>query len=324
MITPSIDERLTRIGPAGSPDPDALVGAYALLSARLDPDVATAGTTDITVLDRRRARRRGLVALVASAAAVAILAVPVLDVAGSDPASSASAAEVLRRAAQGAASQTGDARDAAYWHTALVYSDEQAGVKKERVEEWAGRHDWSVISRSSVEGGRPYLSGHSTFAADLTWAEVFALPTDPGPLERALRRSLQADDPDPVTDGAMWSAVVDLLTASPAPPDLRQGLWEVAAQLPGARSGGEVTDSTGRPGELVIHDRERLILDPETGLLLEMVWDYGKDIPPYRATYLDQGPAETTPHALSPDLPPGCTLDGPCDNGRALEVQRRG
>ena len=324
MNTPTIDERLTRIGPAGSPDPDALVGAYALLSARLDPDAARAGKSGARSLDRRRARRRGLVALVASAAAAAILAIPVLDVAGSDPGSRASAAEVLRRAAQGAASQPGDARDAAYWHTTFVYSDEQAGARKERIEEWAGRRGWSVISRSSVEGGTPYVSGHSTFGADLTWAEVVALPTDPGSLERALRRTLQADDRKPVTDGAMWSAVVDLLTASPAPPKLRQGLWEVAAQLPGARSGGEITDSTGRPGELVVHDRERLILDPATGFLLELVWDYGKDIPPYRATYLDQGPTNTAPEASAPDLPPGCSLGEHCDGGDAVAAQAQG
>lgn len=331
MNTPTVDDRLSRIGPTGSPDPDALAAAYAQLTGRLElPDTVDVPrnlvpqpqgprTAAVRQLGRRRARRISLTVLVGAAAAFAVVAIPVLSTGGRTPISTASAAEVLLRAGEAAGEQPGDSRDAAYWHTSYVYTDVQAGVESARVETWAGHQEWSVMVNTAEGSSEPFLSGHAIFGPRITWDELFALPTDPAALESALRRYLQPDDPDSINDAAIWGAVFDLLAASPATPALRQALFEVAAQLSDTTAGGDVTDSTGRPGVLVIHNSERLIVDPETGLLLERVWDYGTDIPPYRATYLEQGPTDTAPYAPYPDLPAGCTLDAPCDGGHAVE-----
>ena len=316
----TLDDRLTRIGPTGSPDADGLADAYAQLSARLElPETADVPRVDaVGQLRGRRARRISLTVLVGAAAAFAIVAIPVLSTGGRTPISTASAAEVLISAGQAAGEQPGDARNAAYWHTSFVYTDIQAGVESARVETWAGREEWSVRVNTTDGSAEPFLSGHARFGPRLTWDELFALPTDPAALEDELRRRSQPDDPSAVTDAAIWGAVTDLLATSPATPALRKALFEVAAQLSGTTLGGDVTDSTGRRGVLVINGIEGLILDPQTGLLLESVGDYGPDIPPYRATYLEQGPAETAPYAPYPDLPAGCTLGEHCDGGHAL------
>lgn len=130
--------------------------------------------------------------------------------------------------------------------------------------------------------------------------------------------------PAEVNDAALWGAVTDLLAYSPAPPALRQALFEVAAGLSGTTVRGEVTDSQGRPGIFVINGVDGLILDPETGLLLERVWDDGSGELHYRATYVSQGPTDSAPFAPYPDLPEGCTLDMHCDGGYALLPSAQG
>ena len=320
MNTPTLDDRLTRIAPTGSPDPEGLTRAYAQLNARLEVpstvDVSEAAV--VSQFRKRRVRRISLTALVGAAAALAVVAIPVLSTGERSPISTASAAEVLFSAGQAAAEQQGDARDAAYWHTAYTYSGAQAGLESGRVETWAGRQEWSVIVNTSEGSTEPFLSDHALFGPRITWDELFALPTDPVALEDELRRHSQPDDPGSVSDTQIWGAVLDLLAGSPATPALRQALFEVAAQLPDTTVGGEATDSTGRPGFLVIRNDERLIVDLETGLLLERVWDFGADIPPGTATYVEQGPTDTAPYAPYPDLPPGCTLDMHCDGGHAV------
>ncbi len=328
MNTPTLDDRLTRIGPTGSPDPDGLVDAYAHLSARLEaPDLNGAPrSAAVQMIRRRRARRISLTVLVGAAAAFAIVAIPVLSTDGGTPISSASAAELLIRAGQAAGEQPDVSRDAAYWHSVQisdVWSDASNGVESARRETWAGRQDWSVVV-DSVRSPEPTMQNRARFGHGFTWDELFALPTEPAALEEALRRQSDPDSPDSISAQTLWGAVEGLLVNSPASPALRQALWQVAAQLPDTSLGGDVTDSTGRPGVLVTRPYEELIVDPETGRILERLTWADTDDPPYRDTYLEQGPADTAPYAPFPDLPPGCTLDQHCDGGHAVDPAAEG
>jgi len=332
--TPTLDDRLTRIRPTGSPDPDALADVFAQLSARLDlpgavdvpPPAAVPPTAAVRPLVRRRARRISLTVLVGAAAAIALVAIPVLGTGGGAPISTASAAEVLVRAGRAAGEQPDVSRDAAYWHSVQVsdvWSDASGEVESARRETWTGHQEWSVWV-DTVLSPEPRLQNRGLFGPGITWDGMFALPTDPAALEDALRRYASPDDPGSVADGTVWGAVEDLLVNSPAPPALRQALWQVAAQLPGTALGGDVTDSTGRPGVLITRPYEQLIIDPETGRLLERVRSDSTDNPPYRDTFLEQGPTDTAPHAPDPGLPAGCTLDRHCDGGHAVDPSAEG
>ncbi|WP_028050988.1 CU044_5270 family protein [Cellulomonas sp. URHD0024] len=306
----TLEDRLVAIGPNGSPDPDALAAAYAELRTAMElPRVEGA-----TVLRRRRGRRIGLTVLVGAAAAVALVAIPVLSTGGRTPISTASAAELLVRAGQAAGEQPDVSRDAAYWHSVQI-SDSRSDVTGEtqrgRLEIWSGHHEPTVwIDVASTE---PTVTGPATFGPGITWDEMFTLPTEPVALELALRSYTDPDQPDRVEDQTLWGSVEELLVNSPASPALRQALWEVAAQIPGTTVGANITDSTGRPGVLVARPSERVIVDPVTGRLLERVRDVSADRPPYRDTFVDQGPTDTAPHVPYPDLPAGCTLDEHCD-----------
>lgn len=323
MNTPTLDDRLTHIGPTGSPDPDGLAGAYAQLTARLElsDQVGAPRSAVVEPLRRLRARRISLTVLVGAAAAFAIVAIPVLSTGGGTPVSTASAAELFIRAGQAAGEQPDVSRDAAYWHsvqTSDVWNDASNGVESARIETWTGHRDWSVVV-DSIRSPEPTLQNRALFGPGISWDELFALPTEPAALEEALRRYSDATSPDSLSAQTVWGAVEDLLVNSPAPPALRQALWQVAAQLPDTSLGGDVTDSTGRPGVQVTRPYEELVVDPETGRLLERLrWD-STDNPPYRDTFLEQGPADTAPNAPDPNLPPGCTLDTLCDGGHAVD-----
>ncbi|WP_315092999.1 hypothetical protein [uncultured Cellulomonas sp.] len=328
MNTPTLDDRLTSIGPTGSPDSDGLADAYAQLSARLELpalDVAPPSAV-VQPLRRRRARRISLTVLVGAAAAFAIVAIPVLSTGGGTPVSTASAAELFIRAGQAAGEQPDAARDAAYWHSVQisdVWSDTSNAVESSRIETWTGHQDWSVVI-DSARLPEPTLRNRALFGPGITWDELFALPTEPIALEEALRRYSDPASPDSMSAQTVWGSVEDLLVNSPASPALRQALWQVAAQLPDTKLGGDVTDSTGRPGVQVTRPYEELIVDPDTGRLLERLrWD-STDNPPYRDTFLEQGPADTAPAAPDPDLPLGCTLDKNCDGGQAVDPSAGG
>ncbi|QTE28610.1 CU044_5270 family protein [Pengzhenrongella sicca] len=328
MNNPTLDDRLTRIGPTGSPDPDGLADAYAQLCSRLEcsDGVDAVRPAVVQPLRRRRARRISLTVLVGAAAAFAIVAIPVLGTGGGSPISTASAAELFIRAGQAAGEQPDVSRDAAYWHSVQisdVWSDASNRVESARRETWSGHQNWSVWT-DTVLSPEPRLENRALFGPGITWDEMFALPTDPAALEDALRRYANPDDPKSVADGSVWGAVEDLLVNSPASPALRQALWQVAARLPDTSLGGDVTDSTGRPGIQVTRPYEELIVDPETGRLLERLWWDSTDNPPYRDTFLEQGPADTAPNAPDPDLPPGCTLDKHCDGGAAVDLLAEG
>ena len=104
---------------------------------------------------------------------------------------------------------------------------------------------------------------------------VPTLPTNPAKLaEMISARKIEGGPPGPAED---FVQVGDLLRETLAPPALRSALFQVAAQIPGVKVLGTVTDSAGqsgigvayiahpRPGEI---QQDELIFNRVTGALL--------------------------------------------------------
>lgn len=104
------------------------------------------------------------------------------------------------------------------------------------------------------------------------------LPTDPAALEAYLRsRTAGRGHSD---DQELWTVVNDLLRFPVTPAPLRASLYEVATRIPGVRSLGQATDSSGRTGVAIAYDyalttspspqgHDVMIVDPSTGQILQ-------------------------------------------------------
>lgn len=141
------------------------------------------------------------------------------------------------------------------------------------------------------------------------WVEMLrdpsALPSDPVALEAVLRDSVEPDRRSGTDDDKVYGMTYDLLNdgAHLLPSDLLLAAWQVAGSLPGSTvEPGQ--DSLGRSGEVLTrpgtqNGSERLVIDPATGLLLEM--NSGD-----AARVIQQGPADGVP--VEPTLEmAGCT-----------------
>lgn len=252
----------------------------------------------------RHSRRFGIAAVLAVAACLTVVIGPTVDV-GHRPASQAAATQVLLRAAAAAGAQPGGWPEAAYWHSVSTHT---VGPGTYRREIWLGHHGPTVIKDDAYPGVT--TMGPAVFnagARPVTWDELYALSTDSQVLERTLRARIDRAGPD--DDSELFTIVGDLLRDSPAPPQLRRALWEVAAEIPGFSLVGPVTDGAGRPGVAVERGTERYVLDPDTGQLLEES-SGGPSLTPdsaartgYRAIYLEQGPANEVPAAMNTGRP---------------------
>lgn len=300
-----------------TPAPDA-PSSQALDAARtrLD-DAASAAGRRLRASHVAKIRRRRRLLIATTAAAVALILVPLLG-RGPGAVPSAAAAQVMLAAAQGAGAQDGGWSDAAYWHLTMELDyPTTAGQAPYRQELWLA-HDGDGVSMSedpatpTGPGGAPLYrdAGPSTFFAggSVDWVGLYALPTDPEALVEVLRTGIRSNSTWDA-DTQLWVIVTDLLRASPASPELRRALWQIAATIPDVELLGHTTDALGRQGIALERDmtgqrlyRARLILDPETGRILEeLSYDPDGQLS-YRMTVIDQGPAATAP---TPD-PPYC------------------
>lgn len=104
-----------------------------------------------------------------------------------------------------------------------------------------------------------------------SYRELLALPRDPEALGRELRAAVAAG-PTPANSWFQLNAITDLMERVPLPPDLRAGLWRVAADLPGIKLVGRQADRLGRSGTAVVvkfgHEWRQVVFDPRTGALL--------------------------------------------------------
>ena len=263
----------------------------ALAAGRAEVDAAIGHACDEVAARRVRRRRTGVLAGVAAAAAVAVVLGPAT---GGSPGGANAAAAVLTAAGDSAASQYGGWPHARYWHTSSTYVRDGRTSSREI---WIPQRGDSVLRDPGVDAGTVAVLNPDPltfFGPGISWAQLYALPTDPTALAAALRRYDRGQGRNP--DQQLFSTVGELLGESPAPPALRRALYRVAAAVPGVVATGPVTDREGRRGQGVSRDGETLVIDSSTGQLLEDRQGRG-----YVWTYRSQGPASTAPN---PD-PPG-------------------
>ena len=213
--------------------------------------------------------KRGLfiAASVAAAAAVAAGTTVSLLSGHSNGGISLMAATVLRNAGTAAGEQPGGWPNAAYWHVTSVY---ESGGKFYHRDIWIAHHGNSVLEDDGVFGTMTPTSlgpdGFDAGGTGLTWDQLYALPTDPAKLEPVLQSDTKGAGPNPTAE--LYTAVGDLLRETPAPPALREALYEVAAGIPGVKLVGHYKDALGRTGTAVERDGEILVVNPNSGQLL--------------------------------------------------------
>lgn len=283
----------------------------------------------VSAVRRRRQRRRGIGALVGAAATIAaVIAAPLFS------AAPASAQEVLLAAADAAGRQADDTANAAYWH--VVSEVDYPDTEPFRREIWQARTGLSVLSDASVAAQAAQSDGataldlalirtqglneSATFVVggeSLTWSDLDALPTDAGRLEAVLREKVSGHTSG--DDNELWESVTGLLRESPASPELRRALWQVAATIPGVELLGPAIDSAGRKGTAIERNglddgwyRVVYILDPADGGLFETQNIDADGTVVYRSTELTQEPTDTAPTAQPPICGPGSSSERGC------------
>jgi hypothetical protein len=249
------------------------------------------------------------------------------------------AAYVLHEAAKAAGAQSGGWPNARYWYVKSAYT---CGGETYYNSIWIPRYgSYGITENTGPATSDPLCqpSGKTIDVAPtgpkpvgefgvtkqgLTWSELYTLPTDPARLERLLlAESGLTFSPDP-TSRAVWTGeedffqdIMGLLGGAPAPPALREALYEVAAKIPGVRVRGDYTDSLGRTGTALRLGIMTMVVNPGDGQLLDEIWRQGpaptvcgdagpghhvrcfkaKVSPGSDTEYISQGPASTEPTA---------------------------
>ena len=271
---------------------------------------------------RPRATKRGMFIAASVAAAAALVAATTVSVlsghsggghpsgsqaagggAGTNVGVNLTAAVLLRNAGKAAGEQQGGWPNAAYWSVTSVYKRDGKTYHRDI---WISHHGNSVLEDDGVFGNMtPDNLGPNVFAVgatNLTWDQLYALPTDPAKLEPVLRSDIKGAGPNPTAE--LYTIVGDLLRESPAPPALREALYAVAANIPGVKLAGHYVDALGRTGTAVERDGETLVIDPNNGqLLAEAQGDpnrgvsCGNGCTEYGAAYayVSEGPATSAP-----------------------------
>lgn len=305
-----LDTLAKAAGDVRAPAPEALAAGRLRLDA-----ASSAATARVAALRRRRVQRRrwGTGAIVGAAAtAVVALVLPLLT------AAPASAREVLLEAAAAAGRQVDERADARYWHVAseLYYPGTgtfQREIWQARVgssvlrdeadaalaaEGTGGDLDPALIRTEAFDTAATFVVGGEV----LTWKDLDALPTDATALGQLLRDKVRGHASG--EDNEVWESVAALLLESPASPQLRSALWQVAANIPGVELIGDATDAAGREGTAI--ERNELdegwysvvyVLDPSDGTLLETRNVEADGTVAFRWTLVDQGPSDTAPAA---------------------------
>ncbi|MET8412397.1 hypothetical protein ABZV34_30605 [Streptomyces sp. NPDC005195] len=212
-----------------------------------------------------------------------------------------------------AAMGTSPARPGSRAVSASVFLDEVAEVAATR-SAGAGTY-WKIhtapfdayeyISRSMesthLVPGKAARKGHfpgwRLGSRNFDWNGLNRLTTDPLSLLRLIDGTTKASadgDEDAATLGFVQATT--LLAVAPARPELRGGLFKALARLKDVRVGGTVKDHAGRSGtELVFHGGvgvTKVIIDPKTSTLLELVEPWRSEKDQRLATYLFAGPAD--------------------------------
>jgi hypothetical protein len=213
----------------------------------------------------------------AAAAAVAVVVVPSAPPAAPrsapPPSSSApapvSGQQILLAAATAAEQEPADS--GTYWHVRIATAepgDVYEYWTTPNGEWWfrGGKSDGEVVAMPAHDESPFGLVG-----ADLTLAQLRALPTDPEELKTAIATATANGDAmtsaGPLKDvpelfeQAKFDSLISLVSTLPAPPALRAAALRAIATYPGVRNLGEVPGGHG----LLLPGDVRLVVDPATG-----------------------------------------------------------
>jgi hypothetical protein len=274
-----LDTLLHDTAPVPAPSTEVLAAGRGVLDAAIPASIALANR-------RRQMRRRAAVAALAAAAAVVLVALPTISFHHAAPGGSASAAGVLRLAAQAAGEQPGGWPDADYWHSVSHYS--RGGSAPVLREVWWGHtHGGALVDPGVTDGVIPLPPAQFVGGTYIDWDGLYALPTDPAQLEAVLGQGRTPNDPKRADH--LLNTVAGLLRESPASPALRRALFQVIANTAGIEYSGRATDADGRTGAVVTGGDMELIIDTSDGQLLQLT--EGNLITTYEA----QGPASIAP-----------------------------
>jgi hypothetical protein len=205
-------------------------------------------------------------------------------------------------------------------------NDQACGSPQESFS-WLAANGVTRVVQDGVTSNLPRLFPAHQFS----WAELAALPTEPG----ALRARLKIWDDQPTSadpDGSLLTNVGTLLSESPASPSLRAALIQILAEDPDVRVIGPADDPLGRPGfalEWVIPPGApggpaislRILLDPATGRMLAYRYysdeAQGANVDEGGLTVIAAGPAADD-HTLPTGgwaVPPSVPLSAPNSAG---------
>ncbi|GAA3643971.1 hypothetical protein GCM10022224_003030 [Nonomuraea antimicrobica] len=271
---------------------------------RLAP-ARTALLTEARTTRRPRARAAGVRRLLLAGGLVAAMTAGAIAVQTFNPLAPASAAEVLRLAAEAAtATPWPEPRDDQYLH----YERFAETRSEDGVPNVGPRHITGEVWES-VDGSRPGLLWHKPSksrpqdheyqelltrcpergAGRPAYADLRKWPTDQEQLRRKLAERGNEMVPGKDTVTRTWNGVLDIL-GSPVPPKQQAAIFKIAATLPGIEV-EELKDATGKSGIAVTRvdnlgpggaiSRESLIFDKTSYVLLggqELVPGYGREL----------------------------------------------
>lgn len=232
----------------------------------------------ITERASRRRRRRGI-ALVAAAAVAVVGSTALVGVfpRGSGPLGPqrADAATVLTQAAQ-AASRT-PATSGAYWYSRSVTDRpiSQTKTVHQDLETWQ-RSDGALWMRLQGEPlARNKEINEFTLCDKLVGYDVLtALPTEPAALGATLRKMMLHNDDGPVPpddqSAFLADCAISLLGELPVSPAVRAATFRFLAVQPGVQNLGRAKDALGRSGTALRFGRDTVIVDQQTGLVLQI------------------------------------------------------
>ncbi len=243
----------------------------------------------------RQRRRRTWLGGAAVAVAGVLIAVPVMTLGGA-PASTSAASQFLSAVAQRAGAQPMvDPATVPYWYSK---SRVTTGGDTYTRQVWLGHTRPGRLIQPDEPGPQPLdVAVFPAGSTGLSWDDLLTLPRDPDQLSAWLRQAVGDAGHD--VDSEMFVAVGDLLRESPAPPTLRQALYQVAAGIPDVALAEGLTDAAGRPATAVSRQwpegggTQTYLIDVDTGALLQERDTNPDGTLAFQATYLQSGPVTT-------------------------------
>ncbi|WP_328377749.1 hypothetical protein OHB13_17690 [Streptomyces sp. NBC_00440] len=281
-------EALQAAGRVEPPSAPALARALAAVEGAVREDAGRAPLQDArkdSVVTPFRKRRR-VIAVLAAAAVAAGVVVTSANMGGAPSgtqhgAQAQSAAAFLNNVAEVAATRsTGSGK---YWKTHFktidVYTTRSMEVSY-------------VVAGKTVRKGQD--PGWRLGSKVLDWNALDHLTTNPTPLLREIEHTTKASadgTEDPGTLGFVQAST--MLANAPASPALRSGLFKALAQLKGVSVVGTVKDSAGRSGTELAYQGgvgvTKVIIDPKTSTLLELIEPWRSEKDEHQAIYLSAG-----------------------------------